>query len=143
VDLGPLLNSHAFLRVERPPTLWHADVNEELIIRMLGEMIAAALVRGAQLGDVVLRINNVSVEDDGDGCEPIPGDYVSVTIIGMGEWRPETVWRQDASQDRTLLNSDLDAPARRAGARYGYVRQDGESGSVTVFVPRLRPTSYD
>jgi hypothetical protein len=47
MELGPYLNAHAFLRVERPPTLWEADADDEPVLRVLGEMIAAALARGA------------------------------------------------------------------------------------------------
>ncbi len=43
MDLGPLLNAHAYLRVERPPELWEADVDDVPLVRVLGEMIATAL----------------------------------------------------------------------------------------------------
>src|SRR4051812_9278962 len=114
MDLGPLLNAHAYLRVERPPALWEADVDDVLLIRTLGEMIVAALGRGTELGDIVLRANNVTVEpagdDEGPGV-PAPGDYVGLSIVGGGDWRPEIRWGPEvpagAGRPR-LVNADLD-----------------------------------
>src|SRR6266545_6482442 len=117
MDLGPLLNAHAYLRVERPPELWEADVDDVALVRALGEMIVAALVRGTVLTDVVLRANNVTVEPPGDDetpAMPAPGDYVALSIIGRGDWRPEILWRPEArggADPPQLVNADLDAAA--------------------------------
>jgi hypothetical protein len=35
IDLGALLNAHAFMRVERPPDLWEVGVDDDTFIRML------------------------------------------------------------------------------------------------------------
>jgi hypothetical protein len=143
MDLGPLLNAHAYLRVERPPELWAAAVDDVALVRVLGEMIAAALVRGAELGEVVLRVNNVTVEapdpsegDCGlDGGGPAPGDYVALSILGRGDWRPEVLWGPETAGP-TLVNADLDQAARAAGIPFAYTRSEGDGGSVTVFLGR-------
>ena len=135
MELGPLLRAHGFLQVERPPELWDVDADDELVIRMLGEMIAAALLRGAELGDVVLRADNITTaEADGD---PPAGDYVALSIIGAGEWGPEVSWRPDDPSAPVLVGADLDAAARAAGARWAYTRAFATDGSVTVLLPRL------
>ena len=137
MELGPYLNAHAFLRVERPPTLWEADADDEPLLRMLGEMIAAGLARGAELSAIVLRANNVTVESDEAERPPAVGDYVVLSVLAEGDWRPESVWSPNAAGGATLVNADLDAAARGAGVRYAYTRQENDIGSVTVFLPRL------
>jgi hypothetical protein len=137
MDLAPLLRAHGFLRVERPPLLWEADCDDEPLVRLLGESISAALVRGTELADVILRANNVTVEGDGEGRTPLPGDYVALTVIGAGDWRPEVIWDPDVLPATVLLNDDLDRAARVLGVPWAYTRSDGEGGSVTFFVSRL------
>ena len=137
MDLGPLLNAHAFLRVERPVVLWAADIDDEPLIRTLGEMIAAALVRGTELGDVVLNASNVTVEPDPDPewRGPAPGDYVALTIAGAGDWSPEVTWTP-AGSSTVLVNPDLDAAARTAAVPWAYTRAGPDGGSVTIFLRR-------
>ena len=137
MELGPYLNAHAFLRVERPPTLWEADADDEPVLRMLGEMLAAALARGAELSAIVLRANNVTVESEEEEHPPAVGDYVVLSVLAEGDWLPECVWAPTAAAGGTLVNADLDAAARGAGVRYAYTRQENDIGSVTVFLPRL------
>ncbi|MGH9008776.1 MAG: hypothetical protein ACRDYF_02900 [Acidimicrobiia bacterium] len=142
MDLGPLLNAHAYLRVERPPRLWEADIDDVALVRVLGEMIAAALARGTALGEIVLRVNNVTVEPPDNQCsdtpgEPRAGDYVALTIVGgEGDWRPELSWRPGAASGLRLLNADLVSAATAAGIPFAYTRSTGAGGSVTVFLPR-------
>ena len=135
MELGPYLNAHAFLRVERPPTLWEADADDEPVLRMLGEMIAAGLARGAELSAIVLRANNVTVESEEGNHSPAVGDYVVLSILAEGDWLPECVWSPTGGA--TLVNADLDAATRVAGVRYAYTCQETDIGSVTVFLPRL------
>jgi hypothetical protein len=137
MDLGPLLNAHAFLRVERPVLLWMADVDDELLIRTFGEMIAAALARGTELGDVVLNASNVTVERDSDpeSRGPAPGDYVALTISGAGDWSPE-VAGTPTDQSTVLVNPDLHAAARAAAIPWAYTRSVPDGGSVTIFLWR-------
>jgi hypothetical protein len=139
MDLGPLLNAHAFLRVERPPVLWEADVDDEKLIRTLGEMIAAALVRGSELPDVTLRASNVTVEAEPEPetrAIPEPGDYVALTILGAGDWSPEVMWAPAVHPGPVLVNPDLDAAARTAGIPWAYTRALPDQGSVTIFLRR-------
>jgi len=140
-ELEGLLNAHAFLRVERPPELWAPNADLEPFVRLLGEMISAALVRnGGLLGEVILNVANVTVEPDA-GAVP-PGDFVSVTIKSAGDWSPESTWLPDAGGGPDLIGADLDAAARTAGAVYGYARVlDGGTGSVTLFFERVSPGS--
>ena len=139
MDLGRLLTAHAYLRVERPPVLWAADIDDVALVKALGEMIVAALLRGNELGDVVLRANNVSVRPDSDGepmTAPAPGDYVALSILGAGDWSPEVHWRPGKAGTPVLVTEGLDTAARSAGIPYAYTRSDGDGGSVTVFLPR-------
>ena len=134
MDLRPYLRAHGFLRVEQPPELWEADCGDELLIRLTGELLATALARGTDLPDVVLRANNVVVTDEG---VPAPGDYVALTVEGVGDWGPEQRWEPATSPPDTLVNPDVDAAARAVGIRWAYTRTGAVGGSVTVFLPRL------
>ena len=148
MDLGPLLNAHGYLRVERPPEVWAAAVDDVALVRVLGEMIAAALGRGAELGEVVLRVNNVTVgaedpsdhDSEGEGGDPsdgpAPGDYVALSILGRGDWHPEVLWGPEAGGGAVLVNSHLDEAAKAAGIPFAYTRSEGDGGSVTVFLRR-------
>ena len=111
MDLRPYL-ARGFLRVEQPPELWPADCDDELLVRLTGELIASALTRGTDLPDVVLRANNVVVTEDDD---PPAGDYVALTVEGVGDWGPELRWSPDPVPAETLLNPDVDAAARAVG----------------------------
>ena len=138
MDLGPLLNAHAHLRVERPPLLWEADIDDQALVRVLGEMIVAALTRGTDLADVVLRANNVTVEPDPDEelVVPAPGDYIALSILGAGSWGPEIHWRPAQAPAPVLVSATLDAAARAAGIPYAYTRSGADGGSVTIFLRR-------
>jgi hypothetical protein len=137
VDLAPLLNAHAFLRVERPPTLWEAEVDDVRLVRLLGEMIAAALVRGTALDDIVLRASNVTVEWSSAQSVPAAGDYVALTVLGVaGEWGPEVTWRPGLAGGAVLMNAELEAAVMTAGVPFAYSRSSGVGGSVTVFLRR-------
>ena len=133
MDLGPYLRAHSYLRVERPFTLWHAEVDDVALIRLTGELLATALARGTALPDVVLRASNVTVTDD-EGTLPV-GDYVALTIEGVGDWSPEVSWTRDGV-DVVLVNADVTVAARAAGVRWGYTRAFEHEGSVTVLLPR-------
>jgi hypothetical protein len=134
VDLRPYLRAHGYLRVEQPPELWEADCDDELLIRLTGELIATALTRGTDLPDVGLRAVNVVVTEDG---VPAPGDYIALTVGGVGDWGADRSWDPGTSPPGTLLNPDVDAAARVVGIRWAYTRSGDDSGSVTVFLPRL------
>jgi hypothetical protein len=143
MELDGYLRAHAFMQIERPPQLWEADTDEEPFLRMLGEMIVIGLGRGNELGDLVLAASNVTVEPEDDDEEetwPPPGDYVVVTVRGAGDWEADDVWRAGEGPTRGLLAS-VGPAADVAGAVWAYTRSLGAQGSVTAFLPRLRPTS--
>jgi len=96
---------------------------------LTGELIAFALTRGTDLGDVGLRAANVDVIDAG---APAPGDYVALRIDGTGDWGSEITWDPGRATAPTLVNSDVDAAARAAGIRWAVTRSEGDGGSVTV-----------
>jgi hypothetical protein len=140
VELDALLDSLTDVRVERPPLLWSADADEAAVAALVDEMFGQATARGCARHDLVLRVNNVTVEfDDGEdeeGSGPAEGDYVALSVIG-GEW-PELSWKPGAS-DALLMTRALDARARGAGVTYGYARAGtGNDGSITVFLTRGR-----
>jgi hypothetical protein len=143
MELDGYLRAHAFMRVERPPELWEADTEEEPFLRMLGELIVVGLNRGNELGDLVLAASNVTVEAEGDDEERMwlePGDYLALTIRGAGDWAAEDVWRSGQGPTRGLLSA-VGPAADEAGAVYVYTRNLGAEGSVTAFLPRLRPVA--
>lgn len=138
MELDSLLRAHAFLRVERPPVVWPVRVELEALVRLLGEMISAALVRGSEVGEVGLQVADVEAPEDPES--PVPGGlFVALTIGGVGDWRPEVHWRPDAAigsvADTLLLSADVDAAARAAAVPYAYTRQSGDRGSITIFLP--------
>jgi nucleoside phosphorylase len=145
IDLVPYLKANGFLRLDYPPRLWQVDVDDVALVRMMGAMIAAALARGAALGDVYMRANNVEADVDADdeqhpGSVP-PGHFVALTVESTGDWRPEVACRPSrkvAGDASLLVNPDLDAAATAAGVEFAYTRSDGETGSVTMFLPAAR-----
>ena len=137
LDLEPIVVAHSYLMVERPPTLWAVDADDERLIRLLGEMIAAGLVRnGGDLPSTVLNVSNVTVT--AEAADPMaPGDFVAITIRGRGDWSPEVARRPMSNGDPPLANADLEAAAVAAGAAYCYTRVLGpDEGSVTAFFVR-------
>lgn len=139
-ELDGILNAHAFLRVERTPELWTTTVELEPFIRLLGEMIAAALVRnGHKLEEITLNVSNVVVEPAAAGPAP-EGDYVAVTIRSRGDWGAEARWAP--GKETTMVSADLTAALTSANASYAYTRvlADGE-GSITVFFGTASPDS--
>ena len=144
MKVGPLLNAHAYLQVERPPLLWDIEVapeNEGDLIRALGLMIVRGLLRGNELGDLTLNASNVTYEEeDEDEDEWIPpGDYVALTISGQGDWGTEDVWRRGENAPASL--AEIVASAELAGAAVAYIRRTESWGSITVFYPASLPVT--
>ena len=131
-ELDGILNAHAFLRVERPPKLRSTTVELEPFVRLLGEVIVAALARnGQKLEEITLNVSNVVVDAEAAGPSP-EGEYVAVTIRSRGDWSPETAWTPGA--ETTLISADLTAALASARASYAYTRRlAGAAGSITVF----------
>ena len=141
MNLEPLLRSHGFMRVERPPQMWEADTRDEDFLRVLGEMIALGLGRGNELAELTLSVANVTAvpdEDDEHGWIP-PGDYVAVSVRGGGSWDDDR-WRAGQGPTDGLL-CNVGPAADRAGAVYAYVRDLVSGGSVTTLFPRLAPAT--
>ena len=134
VDLDALLNAHAFMRVERPPSLWEVNVDDEPFIRMLGEMIVVGILHHDVLAELTLNASNVTVGDDApDGVGS--GDYVAISIKGPGEWEEDARWTPASTEP--FWSPDLDAAVRAASASFAYRQRLGDDeGSITVFVPR-------
>ena len=132
-ELDGILNAHAFLRVERPPELSSTAVELEPFIRLLGEMIAAALSRnGQKLEEIALNVSNVVVEPEAAGPAPV-GDYVAVTMRSRGDWGPDTVWLP--GEETNVISADLTAALASVSASYAYTRVlAGGEGSITVFL---------
>jgi hypothetical protein len=127
-ELDAVLNAHAYLRVERPPELWLPATELDPFLRMLGELIAAALQRnGGVLAGVAVNVANVVVEPDAAGALPV-GELVALSVSGDGEW-PETAWP-------ALVSEGVASAAAAAGAVAGYSRALGRCGSVTVIFRR-------
>lgn len=134
IDLDALLNAHAFMQVERPPSLWNVDVDDEPFIRMLGEMIVVGLLHHDVLAELTLNASNVTVGDDGpDGVGS--GDYVAISITGPGAWEQDASWTPASTEP--FWSPDLDTAVRAASASFAYRRRLGDDeGSITVFIPR-------
>jgi hypothetical protein len=136
-DLEAVLAAHAYLRVERPPQLWDTDVELEAFLRLLGEMIAAGLVRnGGVLSEIALNVSNVTVEPEAGAAVP-PGDFLALTVRSAGRWGPEATWQPGVTEVAPFVSADLEAAARHARAAYGYSRSlvDDQS-SLTIFLRR-------
>ena len=137
IDLDAVLRAHAFLHVERPPELWEIDVDDEVFIRMLGELIVVGLLHHDVLADLTLNASNVTVAEDGP-TGVAPGDHVAITIRGPGRWERDVTWTPAATEP--LWSEGADAAVRAASASFAYLRRLGDDeGSITVFIPRARP----
>ena len=140
--LDALLRAHAYIKVERPPEIWEAETEDVRFVPLLGEMIAAALSGGAELGQLTLNASNVVVEasedDDPSGHGPLAGEYVAVTVSGPTDVGPDASWRSDSRGGKGLLHR-LHDRLLVAGAAYAYVRRIPPNGGVTVFLRRLTP----
>jgi len=132
MKLDALLRAHEFMKIERPPELWEADVEDVAVIRLMGEMIAFGLRYGTELSDLTLNASNVVVEE---ASEHIPaGEFVALTIRGARDEVPEIVWWPGSGSTFDRF-SDLEGAADAAGAVYAYSRWIDE-GSITVFLRR-------
>jgi hypothetical protein len=136
MKIDALLRAHSFMRVERPPSLWEADADDECFVPLLGEMIVVGLTRGNKLEDLSLLASNVVVE--ADTANDIPqGEYVALSVKGRGDWSPEWRWRPgDPFPGSPYAGFDRLASS---GVSFAYARVEKDGGSVTVFLPRFDP----
>ena len=143
--LDALIRAHGFMRTERPPELWEADTEDTRLVPLMGEMIAAALSKGAELAELTLNVSNIVVEPDADALAngssgPPVGEYVAVTVSGAADFGPDAAWPDRAGSGSGVL-ARLHERLQTAGARYAYIRRLPDSGSFTVFLRRLQPTT--
>ena len=134
VRLDALLNAHAYLRIERPPVLWEADIADTMLIPLLGEALVQLLVGGASLHEITLSAANVSVTEEARGSLA-PGDYVSLTVSGLADLGGDARWPDDPRFGG--LSADLVDRLVASGVVHAYARQIGATGSITLFIPRL------
>src|SRR5512134_3772866 len=118
------------MRVERPPELWQAEAQDTTLIPLLGEMIASRLALGGKLEELTLNANNVVVhEEDFEGHDPVPGEYVALTVMGEGAPEDDATW----SPRRAARGGALERLAGRlaaAGAQYAYTRSFDGKGTI-------------
>ena len=126
------------MHTEAPSEPWTPDVDDEDLVRLLGEMIVAGIARGGELADLTLSVANVVVEDDHDPDATTPtGEFVGVSVSGPGRWRPEQTWRPgDAARSDPFVTAGLEAAAERAGAVFAYTRDTDGAGTVVVWFRR-------
>ena len=109
---------------------------------MLRALLVAVEATGASRDTITLNISNVVVEPPGDGeemKEPAAGEYVALTIHSAADLGPDATWNPDLPGVDGIL-ARLQQPFAGAGVRFAYVRRLNDTGSVTVFLPRLRLT---
>lgn len=124
------------MRVERPPELWEVVAEDTTLVPLLGEMIASRLALGGKLEELTLNANNVVVQkDDFEGHDPLPGEYIALTVIGEGAPEADATW----SPRGTAHGGTLQRLADRlfaAGVQYAYTRSFDGKGTITVFLAR-------
>ena len=124
------------MRVERPPELWEVAVeNDGALIRVLGESIVAGLVRGNELGALILNASNVSISPDASGPRLPAGDFVALTVRGAGMWS-DMNWARGAGADEAGPYGDLIRELETSEASHAYARDLGNEGSISVFYLR-------
>lgn len=137
MNLEPILNAHAYMRVERPPELWGVDVvDDAALIRVLGEQIVIGLLHGNELGDLTLNASNMAIEASASSATLPEGEYVALTVLGHGEWSPEIVWPREAEMDVGDY-ANLVGALERSEAAFAYSRTLRTGGSITVAYRRL------
>jgi hypothetical protein len=73
-----------FMHIERPAVLWEADTQDEVFIRLLGEMISFALQRSLDVSALTLNVANVVIDPHAARGGTPAGEYLAVTVRGPG-----------------------------------------------------------
>jgi hypothetical protein len=136
MKLDGIVRAHEFMHIERPAVLWEADTEDEVFIRLLGEMISFALQRSLDVSALTLSVANVVVDPHAVREDMPAGDYLAVTVRGPGSGTPELVWGPNAPLTFGPFG-DLDEAALKSRAVWVYSRNLGEEGSITAFFRRL------
>src|SRR5215475_1814963 len=132
MKLDGIVRAHEFMHIERPPVLWEADTEDEVFIRLLGEMIAFALQRSKDVSALTLNVANVVVDPHAAGGRMPVGEYLAVTVRGPGSGTRELVWGPNSPLTFAPFG-DLDKAALNSRAVWVYSRYLGEEGSITAF----------
>lgn len=135
MKLDAIVRAHEFMHIERPPVLWEADTQDEVFIRLLGEMIAFVLQRSRDVSTLTLNVANVVVDPEASSDRIPAGEFVAVTVRGPGAGTPDLFWRPNAPLTFGPLG-DLDQAASKARAVLVYARNLGDEGSITAFFHR-------
>jgi hypothetical protein len=141
MNLPDALHAPGIIRVEQPPHVWEADTNEVAfadLVRVLLSM--STLSRMQQPVDFTLNVSNVTIPADSADERLAVGDYIAVTVQGLSDWGPDSIWWPGLAP-LTDLFEKLNTPLHQAHARFAYVRNIESESTVTVFFPRLAPTS--
>ena len=136
MQLDGIVRAHEFMHIERPPVLWEADTQDEVFIRLLGEMISFALQRNPDVSALTLNVANIVVDPHATRDGMPAGEYLAVTVRGPGSGTPELAWRPNAPLTFGPFG-DLDKAALKSRAVWVYSRNLGEEGSITAFFRRL------
>jgi len=135
MKLDGIVRAHEFMHIERPPVLWEADTQDEVFIRLLGEMIAFALQRSPDVSSLTLNVANVVVDPEASSDRMPAGEYVAVTVRGPGMGTPELTWgRMHPSH---LVRSVTWMGQRQNRERSGSIR------GILAKRARLRPFSVE
>jgi hypothetical protein len=134
MKLDGIVRAHEFMHIERPPGLWEADTEDEVFIRLLGEMISFALQRSLDVSALTLNVANVVVDPHAGEGTPA-GEYLAVTVRGPGSGTPELVWGPTSPLTFGPFG-DLNQAALKSRAVWVYSRNLGEEGSITAFFRR-------
>jgi len=135
MKLDGIIRAHEFMHIERPPILWEADTQDEVFIRLLGEMISFALQRSRDVSSLTLNVSNVVVDPAASNDRTPAGEYLAVTVRGPGPGTPELIWGPNAPLTFGPFGY-LDEAASKARAVLVYTRDLGEEGSITTFLRR-------
>jgi hypothetical protein len=84
MKLDGIVRAHEFMHIERPPVLWEADTQDEVFIRLLGEMISFALQRSLDVSALTLNVANVVIDPHAARGGTPAGEYLAVTVRGPG-----------------------------------------------------------
>src|SRR5437764_651680 len=96
-------------------------------------MITFGLSRGSVLRALTLNVANVVV----DGCDGLVPcrEYITLSVNGKGDWRPEWTWRPEANLTGGAY-TDLGRALADSGVAFAYARHLGDGGSITAFLTR-------
>jgi hypothetical protein len=82
MKLDGIVRAHEFMHIERPAVLWEADTEDEVFIRLLGEMISFALRRSLDVSALTLNVANVVIDHHAAREGTPAGKYLAVTVRG-------------------------------------------------------------